>query len=397
MGVLGYTLEPDRLLHRRLVLLRQMHVDFLCRIDHHRGEAERYFRDDIVYAGLVMRLAIVCSEPLSVAAQSGTAVSLRNLHAGLVEVGCEASLLAPRDRAFGPAIVRRAIFNLRFQRAASAYDVVVGVNGDARQLAEGRVPRYVAMPKAVFADVLRFERGTSRIGLSLQARWEGSAARRARTVVVSSAYARSRVIALYDASPDRVFVVPDAFASEAWRAQLPRAPRRGNRVLCVAHLYPRKRVIDLVDAWPSVLRQRPDAELEIVGQGPDLQSLRSRASGIRQCVFRGHVPRAELLLAYARADVFCLPSAQENFGVVALEALSAGLPVVVADGGALPSTVDGAIAQVVPVGDPGALAGAIVWGLQAEVRRAAGRNNPQVAGRYEPASVASKFLEILAL
>jgi glycosyltransferase involved in cell wall biosynthesis len=98
----------------------------------------------------------------------------------------------------------------------------------------------------------------------------------------------------------------------------------------------------------------------------------------------GPVTDAELERLYRAADVFALPSVKEGFGLVVLEALAAGLPAVVSDldvfrefGG------DGDSALMTPVGDAGALAGALVRaarddGLAARLR-AGGR---EVAERH---------------
>src|SRR5205807_3237022 len=151
-----------------------------------------------------------------------------------------------------------------------------------------------------------------------------------------------------------VQVVAEPFDAEAWRAALPSRPRDGTRVLCVARLYPRKRVVDLVDAWPRVVAARPDARLDIVGGGPELSRLVERARRLPNCFLHGHVEYPDLLEFHARADAFCLPSAQETFGYAAVEAMASGLPLVVTDAGAFPELCAGAVAECVLPGDTAA-------------------------------------------
>ena len=122
--------------------------------------------------------------------------------------------------------------------------------------------------------------------------------------------------------------------------------------LCVGRLVPRKGQDQLIRAWPRVLRHVPDARLVIVGPGPDEQRLRRlvmRSPCPDRVLVTGGVPRDEVPLYFAAADVFAMPSRTrlagldlEGPGTVYLEAAAAGLPVVVGrSGGAPDSVVDG--------------------------------------------------------
>lgn len=103
-------------------------------------------------------------------------------------------------------------------------------------------------------------------------------------------------------------------------------------VVFIGSLVPRKGVARLLDAWPSVLEEHSEARLVIAGDGPLRKALerRIRHTGVRRQVeFRGLVDEAEKVRLLASADVACFPSLfGESFGIVLLEAMAAGTPVV---------------------------------------------------------------------
>ncbi len=87
----------------------------------------------------------------------------------------------------------------------------------------------------------------------------------------------------------------------------------------------------VLDAMPKVLETIPNAIYIIAGDGPDTDRLRKKAQilGISQFVrFAGRVKDAELRDHYLLADVFAMPSRGEGFGIVLLEAMACGVPVI---------------------------------------------------------------------
>jgi glycosyltransferase involved in cell wall biosynthesis len=138
-------------------------------------------------------------------------------------------------------------------------------------------------------------------------------------------------------------------------------------VLFVGRLVERKGVAHLIDAVARLGDHGPS--LEIIGDGPERAALEARASaqGIGdRVVFRGQVTTEELQRSYARAAVFVLPSVldargdTEGLGVVLLEAMNYGTPVVASRIGGIPDIVeDGISGLLVPAGDSGALAAAL--------------------------------------
>jgi glycosyltransferase involved in cell wall biosynthesis len=98
--------------------------------------------------------------------------------------------------------------------------------------------------------------------------------------------------------------------------------------------------VDLLLAAAARLRLRiPGLEVRIAGDGPERGDLESqwRSLKLGEIVqWLGHVGREALAHEYRNADVFCLPSLQEGFGIVLLEAMAAGTPVVAARAAAMP-------------------------------------------------------------
>jgi hypothetical protein len=82
----------------------------------------------------------------------------------------------------------------------------------------------------------------------------------------------------------------------------------------------------------------PQANLAVVGDGPDRRRLETRFAGT-QTVFTGYLRGAELASAYGSADLFVYASETETMGNVVLEAMSAGLPVLAPAAGGIPSLV----------------------------------------------------------
>lgn len=138
-----------------------------------------------------------------------------------------------------------------------------------------------------------------------------------------------------------------------------------------------KRVSDLIIAMPSVLDPAPQARLLIVGSGPDEASLLALAKQLGvadRVVFTGY--QADPAPFYALMDLFALGSAHEAFGLVLVEAMLRGIPVVATRVGGIPHVVaEGEAGLLVEAGRPQALAAAILELIHNPAeRRRLGRN-----------------------
>lgn len=340
---------------------------------------------------------------------SGSAVAIGGLADALRAQGHEVVVHAPSRRS-GRALPRLA-FNVALRRRLrpASHDLVVGFDLDGCLLPSWEGPPVrVASLKGVMADEMRFERGTTRLRFALLSRLERRNARRADCVVVTSRYSAGRAIEAYGLDPGRVEVVPEGIDLARWREgsgptgatrARPGGAGRPPTILSVARQYPRKDTRSLIAAMPAVRASVPDARLRVVGGGPELPALRRLADRLRlgrAVELAGEVgDRRAVRDAYGAADVFALPSLQEGFGIVFLEAMAAGLPVVAARAGAAPEVVpEERAGLLVPPRDPEALGAALVRLLtDAGLRTRLGAGGREHVRQFDWPLVARRFLE----
>jgi phosphatidylinositol alpha-mannosyltransferase len=128
---------------------------------------------------------------------------------------------------------------------------------------------------------------------------------------------------------------------------------------------PRKRLALLLAAMPRVLEQLPDARLQLGGGGDASEALDGLDPGVRRVVEPvtddlGPGSLADVPERYRRATVSVLPSVDEAFGLVLVESLSCGTPIVCARSGGMPEIVTGDVGRVAEPEDSEALSAAIV-------------------------------------
>src|SRR5262245_14546797 len=173
-----------------------------------------------------------------------------------------------------------------------------------------------------------------------------------------------------DVVPNGVYVNPNPFASAADRLAFRRRFVDDDQPLVyyVGRIVYEKGLHVLLDAWPQVLAAFPRARLVIAGTGAYLDSLKHRAwaAGISSSVlFTGFIADEDRDKLYYCANVATFPSLYEPFGIVALEAMAACCPVVVAETGGLVEVVKlHETGLTVHPNDPGSLAWGILHTLQ---------------------------------
>ncbi|ALI26596.1 Phosphatidylinositol alpha-mannosyltransferase [Mycolicibacterium fortuitum] len=146
-------------------------------------------------------------------------------------------------------------------------------------------------------------------------------------------------------------------------ARLEGYPRPGRSVLFLGRFdEPRKGMPVLLGALPKLVRRFADIEILIVGRG-DEDALREEAGELAGHLrFLGQVDDEAKASAMRSADVYCAPNlGGESFGIVLVEAMAAGTPVVASELDAFSRVLDGGQAgRLVPVGDADALADALI-------------------------------------
>ena len=177
--------------------------------------------------------------------------------------------------------------------------------------------------------------------------------------------------------PGTYDIVPNGIDVSAFEAPMPRPPGMPadrSHVLYVGRLEPRKGVDVLIRAMPIVRGQMANARLVIVGDGPDRNALTSLAHSVNADVhFVGRVDDPQLPAYMQASDIVYSPAlGGESFGIVLLEAMACGTPVVASRiEGYVELLGDGDCAVLVPPRDPDALASALAALLADDGRRRA--------------------------
>ncbi|HEY0816574.1 MAG TPA: glycosyltransferase [Pseudonocardia sp.] len=197
--------------------------------------------------------------------------------------------------------------------------------------------------------------------------------------------------------------LPDAFPvscgidMERYRAE-PRDPEAVPTVLFVGRMDQEKRVEELIRAF-AALPAGVSAQLELVGDGPERAGwvALTESLGVADRVrFRGFVCEEELLAAYARAAVFCMPGIAELQSLVTLEAMASGVPVVAADAMALPHLVrPGRNGWLYPPGDVGELSARLaVLLIDPALRRRMGASSLDIVAEHAFATTLDRFEDL---
>ena len=293
-----------------------------------------------------MRVALVCDWFLP--RMGGIELHLRDLAIAMRTAGVDARVVTTTrgDAVVGGVPVHRVpatlfprsgfactpagIAALRREIAGGGYDVV---HAHASVVSPVAFAGALAGARAGLPTLVTFHSMLHRTSLVLGAsealfRWS-----RDRVVLsaVSSVVAAQAARWLPEAN---VGVLPNGIDTAFWRPRESRTPREEFVVATAMRLSRKKRPAELLRAFADATRfvaGAPRMRLVMAGDGPDREALGrlARELGLADRVqLPGHLSREALRDLYAGADLFVLPSERESFGIAALEARAAGLPVV---------------------------------------------------------------------
>ena len=200
-----------------------------------------------------------------------------------------------------------------------------------------------------------------------------SALRGADVVLAPSKYTAEHVAAVQRVAGEKIRVLPwaldpqfEALASNAAKNAAPANFPVGHVVLTVGRWRADERykgMDTLITALPRLLTRWPELQLAMVGDGNDREWLEDLAdeNGVRMHThFLSGVSYAELAACYGHCEIFALPSRGEGFGLVYLEAMACGKPVIGGAHGGAPEVIeDGKTGYLVQHGDAAQLATAI--------------------------------------
>ena len=203
----------------------------------------------------------------------------------------------------------------------------------------------------------------------LRGRMRVASLRRADRVVTVSRYTAAQLAQLDPTLPASTVIVPPAVRDRfrpgngsALRHRLGLAAARV--LLTVARVEGHKGCDTVLRALPRVLRRVPDIRYLVAGEGQDLPRLRALADRLgvtRAVVFAGPVPDRDLPDYYNACDLFVMPSRREGFGIVFVEALACGKPVVAGNaGGSGDAVLQGGLGRLVEPDDADQVAQAIL-------------------------------------
>ncbi len=199
-------------------------------------------------------------------------------------------------------------------------------------------------------------------------------------VIVNSHHMRAELQNSFGVPENKVVVIPNGTDPDHFDFEFDPHPLRGTFarehekiILFVGRMVREKGVQVMLEAAPKVLSACPGTQFLLVGTGYYLDDLKRQASSLgvsHHTHFMGYVSDQDLLRLYKIADVVCIPSLYEPFGIVALEGMAAGVPVVTSDIGGLRDFVEHMETGITTYcGDSNSLA----WGLLEVLR------NPELA------------------
>lgn len=237
-------------------------------------------------------------------------------------------------------------------------------------------------------DLMGFQKGPRYREMAL------SAAKKANGLIAISRQVKADTARYYQVSVDKVYLIWNGFDSDIFKV-IPEATKssvlsqfgvasdddEGPLVSFVGKFTDFKGIDVLLRAAAIYEQAMPEVQTFLVGDGQlwnDMHKLRDELK-LQNISFVGHQAQADVSRIYNAADVSVVPSRIEPFGLVAVEALACGTPVVATNEGGLPDFINDRVGKLVPVDDHQALAEAILDEIKSHSKMTKGHYASQYA------------------
>lgn len=217
--------------------------------------------------------------------------------------------------------------------------------------------------------------GTDLMGFKKDPRYHKYAikgARRARQVITISHQVNKDVVELYKIPTNKLTLNPNGFSEKIFKVkQVNRndfltdhniKPTKAKIISFVGKFTEFKGIDILIEAIPMINEHVENLIFLLAGDGQLKSEMEQRIKekNIANCHFLGHLDQPEIASLYNLAELSIVPSRIEPFGLVAIEALACGTPVVATLAGGLPDFINDDVGQLVAMGSPSALSSAII-------------------------------------
>ena len=153
-------------------------------------------------------------------------------------------------------------------------------------------------------------------------------------IIVNSQFMRDFAVLFYGLNPDKVKVIPNGVDLKVFTNSNERIPLDGDpAVLFIGHFARLKGIDILIQAIAKLKPQLPNIKLHLVGRGNDKYFANiAKKEGIEeQVIFHSWATQSKAASYYKSADICVFPSRHEGFGIVILEAMASGIPVIASD------------------------------------------------------------------
>lgn len=220
--------------------------------------------------------------------------------------------------------------------------------------------------------------------------------KRAEILTVVSPYVKQKIRKKCNG---KIYVIPNGVRDDFFDLE---NNEDDNRLLFVGGIEPRKGLLNLLKAIPLIKKEIPSVKLHIVGRVRkekyfnSLMDYVDRNNLNKQVIFKGALSDNELKREFNECSVFVFPSKEESQGIVLLEAMASGKPVVATNIGGIPYVVENGITGLlVEYGDVKGLANEIIKLLKdKKLRDKYGSNGKERAKLFSNKEIAKKYYDL---